>query len=55
MRVYGEVMRKMMGLDQVDPAAAEAVYGRFADKNTVVRVEPENVISWDHRKLGGRY
>ena len=55
LRVYGEVTRKMMGLDAVDPDATRATYGRFASKNTVVRVEPVRVISWDHRRLGGSY
>jgi PPOX class probable F420-dependent enzyme len=26
-----------------------------APKRVVLRIVPENVISWDHRKLGGRY
>lgn len=35
--------------------ALEAAFGRFAAKNTAVVVEPVKVVSWDHRKLGGRY
>ena len=35
--------------------ALEAMFGRFAAKNTAVVVEPESVISWDHRKLAGGY
>ena len=35
--------------------ALEAAFGRFASKNTGVIVEPESVISWDHRKLAGAY
>ena len=35
--------------------ALEAAFGRFAPKNTAVIVEPESVITWDHRKLGGAY
>ncbi len=31
----------------------EAAFGRSAPKNTGVIVEPESVVSWDHRKLSG--
>jgi hypothetical protein len=33
----------------------ETAFGRFADKNTAVIVEPNQVITWDHTKLGGDY
>lgn len=39
----------------LDPEALEATFGRFAPKNTAVVVVPEQVISWDHTKLGGAY
>lgn len=39
----------------VTPDAAAAAFGRFVDKNTAVRVVPERVVSWDHRKIGGGY
>lgn len=39
----------------LDAEALEEAFGRFADKNTAVVVEPVKVISWDHRKLGGTY
>ena len=55
MRTYAEVAKKMEGLDEIDEGVIEAMYGRFATKNTVVRVDPVKVISWDHRKLGGGY
>lgn len=55
MRTYAEVARKMQGLDEVAPEAIETLYGRFATKNTVVKVEPVKVVSWDHRKLAGSY
>ena len=35
--------------------ALEEAFGRFASKNTAVVVEPVKVISWDYRKLGGKY
>ncbi len=53
MRTYAEVAKKMQGLDEIDDSAVEALYGRFATKNTVIRVDPVKVISWDHRKLTG--
>ena len=37
------------------PDEVEAMFGRIAEKNTAVVVEPIKVISWDHRKLGGAY
>lgn len=40
---------------ELDPGALEQAFGRFAEKNTAVIVEPVKVISWDHRKLGGAY
>lgn len=59
LRLYGKVtVRYTMpdaDADDLDPAALEAMFGRFADKNTIVVVEPERVISWDHRKLEGGY
>jgi PPOX class probable F420-dependent enzyme len=47
----------MVGPEPVDmaPDALEQAFGRFAPKNTVVIVEPEKIISWDHTKLGGQY
>ena len=40
---------------ELDAGGLEAAFGRFAEKNTAVVVEPVKVISWDHRKLGGAY
>lgn len=47
----------MVGPEPVDldPAALEAAFGRFAAKNTAVIVDPVRVTSWDHRKLDGGY
>lgn len=39
----------------VDPNAIEALFGRFAEKNTAVTIEPEMIVTWDHTKLGGAY
>lgn len=51
METYLGVTRRMQGSD-VTPEAVEMLFGRFRDKNTVVTVRPERVISWDHRKGG---
>ena len=51
MSTYLAVTRRMQGTD-VAPEVVEAMFGRFRDKNTVVTVRPERVISWDHRKGG---
>ena len=52
--VYAQVLGRLSGTEP-DRKAAEALYGRYASKNTVVHVEPVRIISWDHRKLGGAY
>jgi nitroimidazol reductase NimA-like FMN-containing flavoprotein (pyridoxamine 5'-phosphate oxidase superfamily) len=39
----------------LDPAAVEALFGEYADRNTAVIVHPEQTASWDHRKLDGSY
>jgi PPOX class probable F420-dependent enzyme len=51
MSTYLAVTRRMQGPD-VAVEAVEAMFGRFRDKNTVVTVQPDRVISWDHRKGG---
>jgi len=35
--------------------AMVAAVKKMANKRVVVRLEIERVVSWDHRKLGGRY
>jgi PPOX class probable F420-dependent enzyme len=35
--------------------AMMAAVKKMANKRVVVRLEIERVVSWDHRKLGGRY
>ena len=59
LQIYGELAAKypMLGDEpvQLGADALEAAFGRFAEKNTAVVVEPEKVISWDHRKIGGGY
>jgi nitroimidazol reductase NimA-like FMN-containing flavoprotein (pyridoxamine 5'-phosphate oxidase superfamily) len=51
MATYLAVMRKEE--PATTPAAVDAMFGRFRHKNTVVKVVPNRVISWDHRKTGG--
>lgn len=57
--MYGGLSRKyaFVGTEVVplEGEALEAAFGRFAPKNTGVIVEPESIVSWDHRKLGGAY
>jgi len=41
-----------------DPKAREAVrsvVAKTAAKRVCIRVKPQRVVSWDHRKLGGTY
>lgn len=52
LEVYRRVMSKMEQTE-VEAAAIEQMFGRFAAKNTVVQVEPLAVVSWDHSKLAG--
>lgn len=52
--VYARVLARIQGAEP-DLETASALFGRFAAKNTVVRVEPTRIISWDHRKLDGAY
>ena len=57
--VYGGLAKKYPMINdtpmELDAAALEAAFGRFAPKNTAVVVEPAKVITWDHTKLGGAY
>lgn len=54
LQVWAAVQARMVG-EPIDHASAEAIFGEHAHKNTAVSVEPRHVVSWDHRKLGGRY
>lgn len=49
-----DTMLQLAGNEPDDAQAREAVRP-IARKRVVVRCPPERVISWDHRKLGGRY
>ena len=57
--IYGGLAAKYPMINdtpmELDKAALEAAFGRFAAKNTAVIVEPVKVVTWDHTKLGGGY
>lgn len=57
--MYGKLAAKyeMVGGARIEltPDELEEAFGRFAEKNTAVVVEPHRIISWDHTKLGGAY
>jgi len=40
---------------QADAAPVQPGALASAPKRVVLRIVPEKVVSWDHRKLGGRY
>lgn len=57
--VYGKLAAKYPMINDrttdLSPEALEAAFGRFAEKNTAVVVDPARIVSWDHTKLGGAY
>ena len=57
--IYGGLAAKYPMINdtpvELDAAALDAAFGRFAAKNTAVIVEPDKIITWDHTKLGGAY
>jgi PPOX class probable F420-dependent enzyme len=42
-------------LAQANPAPVNPGAAASAPKRVVLKIVPEKVVSWDHRKLGGRY
>ena len=40
---------------ELDAETLEATWGRYAEKNTAVVVEPAKIVTWDHTKLAGGY
>jgi PPOX class probable F420-dependent enzyme len=40
---------------QANPAPVQPGARASAPKRVVLKIVPEKVVSWDHRKLGGRY
>lgn len=57
--LYGALAARypMVGDEPVamTPDELESAFGRFAEKNTAVIVNPTKIISWDHTKLDGAY
>jgi len=53
MAVAANVVERYFPIDNPDdiPAIAEAL----ATKRVCIEIVPEKIVSWDHRKLGGRY
>ncbi len=49
------VTRRSGGAGDAQPEALRAGLQRTAAKRVGIRVRPERVVSWDHRKLGGTY
>ena len=39
----------------VDPDQIDEVAQMMARKRTIVRINPQRIVTWDHRKLGGGY
>ncbi len=58
LQIYGDLTARYPmapGGEALSGAALEAVFGRYAAKNTAVVVHPVDVVTWDHTKLGGAY
>ena len=57
--MYGKLAAKyeMIGGErrELTNEELETAFGRFAEKNTAVIIDPHRVITWDHTKLGGAY
>lgn len=48
---FGQVEYQGGGLDR----GSREVLEKMSEKRAAIVVEPEHVVSWDHRKLGGTY
>lgn len=58
--LYVELARRYPLIPRVGPGelsddAVRQAFASYAAKNTAVIVEPHEVVSWDHTKLGGAY
>jgi PPOX class probable F420-dependent enzyme len=49
------VSSRSLNASEVNREALRAAVRKTAEKRTGIRIRPEKVISWDHRKLGGVY
>jgi len=52
--VLARVTAKSGGGD-APPDALRQALRKTAEKRVAIRVRPDRVVSWDHRKLGGKY
>ena len=50
-----QVAKRNTSAGDADPTAVREGLRPMARKRVAIRVEPEKVVSWDHRKLGGVY
>ncbi len=53
MEVARDVIRRYHGI--TDPEQVEAAAAMLANKRSAVKVNVEQIVTWDHRKLGGTY
>lgn len=55
--VLSRVTERMGGgaAGDAPPEALRAALRKTAEKRVAIRVRPDRVVSWDHRKLGGVY
>lgn len=56
--LYAEISRRYPMIDdellpELSREAVTVTFGRFAEKNTAVRVVADRIVSWDHHKIGG--
>ena len=52
LELYGRLSARY---PMVGDTPIKAAFGRYASKNTAVRIEPVKIATWDHSKLGGAY
>lgn len=53
--LVGVSMRSIPEGGAADAESIRAAVAGTAPKRTGIRVRPQRIISWDHRKLGGKY
>jgi hypothetical protein len=53
--ILQRVTRKSGGAGDAPDEAVREGLRRTAAKRVGLRIRPERVVSWDHRKLGGTY
>lgn len=53
--VLAKVTAKSGGAGDAPPETLRQALRKTAEKRVAIRVHPDRVVSWDHRKLGGAY